>query len=112
MKKTAKKVVVVTSSGGNVFADVGLPRAKGRLFKAQLATKIQQLIEQKVLPHAEAAQFLGLDRSETSNLMRGRTAGFSVERLFCILNRLGRNVEVRISDEEHTPEDTYITVVA
>jgi hypothetical protein len=44
--------------------------------------------------------------------MRGRLAGFSVERLFGILNRLGRNVEVRISDDEHEPEDTYTAVVA
>lgn len=44
--------------------------------------------------------------------MRGRLAGFSAERLFGILNRLGHNVEVRISEEEHEPEDTYTSVVA
>jgi hypothetical protein len=49
---------------------------------------------------------------KVSNLLRGRLAGFSVERLFGILNRLGHNVEVRISEEEHEPEDTYTAVVA
>lgn len=43
--------------------------------------------------------------------MRGRLSGFSAERLFGILHRLGHNVEVRVSEEEHEPEDTYMAVV-
>lgn len=89
-----------------------LPEAEDRLLKAQLALKIQQLIEQKGMTQAEIAPLLGLDQPKVSNLMRGRLAGFSVERLFGILNRLGHNVEVRISEEEHEPEDTYTSVVA
>jgi hypothetical protein len=44
--------------------------------------------------------------------MRGWLAGFSVERLFPVLNRLGHDVEVRISEEEHETEETYTVVVA
>jgi len=110
MKSTKK--VNVTPSGGNVFADLGLPEAENRLLKAQLALKIQQLIDQKGMTQAEIAPLLGLDQPKVSNLMRGRLAGFSAERLFGILNRLGHNVEVRISEEEHEPEDTYTSVVA
>lgn len=110
MKSTKK--VNVTPSSGNVFADLGLPEAEDRLLKAQLALKIQQLIEQKGMTQAEIAPILGLDQPKVSNLIRGRLAGFSVERLFSILNRLGHNVEVRISEEEHGPEDTYTMVVA
>jgi predicted XRE-type DNA-binding protein len=110
MKKTTKKVNV-TASGGNVFADLMLPEAEDRLLKAQLALKIRQLIDQKEMTQAEIAPLLGLDQPKVSNLMRGRLAGFSVERLFGILNRLGHNVEVRISDDEHEPEDTYTAVV-
>jgi hypothetical protein len=43
MKSTKK--VNVTPSGGNVFADLGLLDAEDRLLKAQLALKIQQLID-------------------------------------------------------------------
>jgi hypothetical protein len=43
--------------------------------------------------------------------MRGRLAGFSVARLFGILNRLWRTVEVRISEEDHEPDDIYTAVV-
>jgi predicted XRE-type DNA-binding protein len=108
----SNKKVGVTQSSGNVFADLGLPEAEDRLLKAQLALKVQQLIEQKGMTQTEIAPLLGLDQPKVSNLMRGRLAGFSVERLFGILNRLGHNVEVRISEEEHEPEDTYTAVVA
>jgi predicted XRE-type DNA-binding protein len=110
MKSTKK--TKVTPSSGNVFADLGLPVAEARLLKAQLALKIQQLIEQKGMTQAEIAPLLGLDQPKVSNLLRGRLAGFSVERLFSILNKLGHNVEVHISEEEHEPEDTYMAVVA
>lgn len=104
MKSTKK--IKITPSSGNVFADLALPDAEDRLLKAQLALKIQQLIEQKGMTQAEVVPLLGLDQPKVSNLMRGRLAGFSVERLFGILNRLGHNVEVHISEEEHEPEDT------
>jgi predicted XRE-type DNA-binding protein len=110
MKSTKK--VNVTPSSGNVFVDLRLPEAEDRLLKAQLALKIQQLIEQKGMTQAEIAPLLGLDQPKVSNLMRGQLAGFSAERLFGILNRLGHNVEVRISEEEHEPEETYTSVVA
>jgi predicted XRE-type DNA-binding protein len=110
MKSTRK--TKVTPGSGNVFADLGLPEAEDRLLKAQLALKIQQLIEQKGMTQAEIAPLLGLDQPKVSNLMRGRLAGFSVERLFGLLNRLGHNVEVRVSEEEHEPEETCTTVVA
>lgn len=108
--KSIKKAEV-TSGSANVFADLGLPEADARLLKAQLALKIRQLIEQKGMTQAEVAPLLGLDQPKVSNLMRGRLAGFSVERLFGILNRLGRNVEVRVSVEEHEPGATYTAVV-
>lgn len=98
-------------SSGNVFADIGLTEAENRLLKAQLALKIQQIIDQKGMTQAETAPLLELDQPEVSNLMHGRLASFSAERLFGILNRLGHNVEVRISEEEHEPEDTYTSVI-
>jgi predicted XRE-type DNA-binding protein len=110
MKKAAKKVEV-TRSRGNVFADLGLPNAEDRLLKAQLVLKIRQLVKQRGMTQAEVAPLLGLDQPKVSNLMRGRLAGFSVERLFGILNRLGRNVEVRVSEEEYNPEDTRTSLV-
>ena len=65
------KKVNITPSSGNVFEDLGLPDAKDRLLKAQLAQRIQQLIEQKGMTQSEIALTLGLDQLKVSNLMRG-----------------------------------------
>lgn len=106
------KKISVRASSGNVFEDLGLPNAEDRLLKAQLASQIQRLIEGREMTQAEIAPLLGLDQPKVSSLMRGRLAGFSVERLFGILNRLGHNVEVRISEKEYAPEEAQTIVIA
>lgn len=63
------------------------------------------------MSQSEIAPVLGLDQPKVSNLMRWRLSGFSVERLFGILNRLGHNIEVHISEEECAPEETHIMVI-
>jgi predicted XRE-type DNA-binding protein len=106
------KKVNYTRGSGNVFSDLGLPDADERLLKAQLAVQIRRFIEQKDWTQAEAAEAVGLDQPKVSNLLRGRLAGFSVDRLLNILNRLGHNVEVRISAKEYDPDEaqTLVTV--
>ena len=105
------KKTEITQSSGNVFADLGLKGAADRMLKAQLAVKIQELIEQKGMTQASVAPLIGLDQPKVSYLMRGRLSGFSVERLFDILNRLGHSVEVRISKRESPPEKAHTLVV-
>jgi predicted XRE-type DNA-binding protein len=101
-----------TRSSGNVFSDLGLPDSDERMLKAQLAVQIRRFLEEKEWTQAEAAEAVGLDQPKVSHLLRGRLAGFSVDRLMNILNRLGHNVEVRISAAEYDPEDaqTLVTV--
>lgn len=110
--KSAKAKVEHTRGSGNVFADLGLPDADERMLKAQLAVQIRRFIEEKGWTQVEAAEAVGLDQPKVSHLLRGRLAGFSVDRLLNILNRLGHSVEVRISAEEYGPEDaqTLVTV--
>lgn len=101
-----------TRGSGNVFADLGLPDPEEHMLKAQLAVQIRRFIEEKGWTQTEAAQAVGLDQPKVSNLLRGRLAGFSVDRLLSVLNRLGHNVEVRISAEEYDPDEaqTLVTV--
>lgn len=63
------------------------------------------------MKQSEIAPLLGLEQPKVSYLMRGRLSGFSVERLFDILNRLGHNIEVHISKEEYAPDETHTVVV-
>ena len=107
-----RKKADYTQSSGNVFADLGLPNAEERLLKAQLAVQIRRFIEQKGWTQSEAAEAIGLDQPKVSNLLRGRLSGFSVDRLLNVLNRLGHNVEVRISAKEYDPDkaQTLVTI--
>jgi predicted XRE-type DNA-binding protein len=100
----------ITASSGNVFADLGLPNPEERALKSQLAIQIRRIIEDKGWTQAQAAEVLGVDQPKVSHLLRGRLAGFSVERLLTLVNRLGHNVEVHISQEEYAPEETHLLV--
>src|SRR5947209_14944890 len=103
--KSMKAKTEHTQSSGNIFADLGLPDADERMLKAQLAVQIRRFIDEKGWTQTEAAEAVGLDQPKVSYLLRGRLAGFSVDRLLNILNRLGHSVEVRISAEEYDPEE-------
>jgi predicted XRE-type DNA-binding protein len=86
-----------TESSGNVFKDMGLPHPEERLAKARIALLINDMIEERGLTQKEAAEVLGLTQPKVSALKNGRLAGFSLERLFVVLGKLGCDVEVVIS---------------
>jgi predicted XRE-type DNA-binding protein len=71
----------VTSSTGNVFADLGYENPEEAILKAQLVYKIGSIIEDRSLTQLEAAKILGVDQPKVSALMNGRMSNFSVERL-------------------------------
>ena len=110
MSKEHEPEADVIASSGNIFADLGLPNPEERLLKAQLAIQIETFIEEKGWTQAEAAEVINLTQPQVSNLLRGRLTGFSVDRLLTILIRLGHDVEVRISPEEHLPGDAQLRV--
>ena len=112
--KTKKRKVrreKIEMSSGNVFADLGLPDPEELLLKAELATRIAQLIEKKGWTQAQTAERTALDQPKVSRLLRGQLSGFSADRLFAILNRLGHSVEVRISPKERAPEKSHTRVM-
>ena len=120
MKKTAKRTKAqkarktrtqTRTISGNVFTDLGFDDAEERLLKAKLAGKIAQLIEEKGWTQAQTAERIALDQPKVSRLLRGQLSGFSADRLFAVLNRLGHSVEVRISAKERPPEKSHIRVM-
>ena len=88
----ARKDYIVGS--GNVFEDLGHPRPAEALAKAELARKIATLIAKRGLSQAAAADVLEIDQPKVSALVRGRLAGFSLDRLVRFLVLLGSDVEI------------------
>ena len=86
----------IERSSGNVFRDLGLPEADTHLLKAELVSRIEEIIRRRRLKQTEAAKLLGLSQPDVSRLLRGDFREYSMERLFRLLTALGRDVEIVI----------------
>jgi predicted XRE-type DNA-binding protein len=86
----------ITIGSDNIFADLGLDNAEEMLVKAKLARQIYICITERQLTQIEAAKILGIDQPKISNLINGKLAAFSIERLFRFLNALDCDVEITI----------------
>ena len=89
------KKIKFEKSSGNVFADLDLPDAEELLLKAKLGFAVFQIIEERELTQAEAADILGVKQPEISRLKNGKFNHYSVERLLIFLTRLNRDIEIR-----------------
>lgn len=86
----------VERGGGNVFADLNFPDADAHLLKAELVSRIDGIVRQRGITQTEAARLLGLSQPDVSRLLRGDFRAYSLERLFRLLNALGRDVDIVI----------------
>ena len=96
----------------NLFADLGLPNPEERLLKAQLTAQIQAALNERGLTDTQAAAMFGMPLAAVEEMLIGRLADIPVTHLFKCLNRLGRDVELRIFPTERRPEDARTTLVA
>ena len=81
---------------GNVFADIGVAHPERVLARAQVMSRISEIIKERNLTQKEAGELLDLPQSKVSCLMSGKLSMFSLEHLFEFLNALDRNVEIII----------------
>ncbi|MGH6886290.1 MAG: helix-turn-helix domain-containing protein [Geminicoccales bacterium] len=86
----------IERSSGNVFADLGFPDADAHLLKADLVTRIDEIVRRRRLTQAQVAKLLGLSQPDVSRLLRGNFRDYSVERLLRLLMTLGRDVDIVI----------------
>jgi predicted XRE-type DNA-binding protein len=78
----------------NVYADLGVPDPDEMLVKAQLATKIGEIIKRRRLTQVEAAEIVGMQQPKLSGLLRGQFRGISETKMMNCLVRLGRDVKI------------------
>jgi predicted XRE-type DNA-binding protein len=109
--KRASKTPARVASSGNVFRDLRVPRAEEELTKSALLFELDKAIRSRRLRQIEAAKLLGIPQPQVSNLLRGRTSGFSVQRLSMLLARLGKGVTIVVSDVPHRAGLPRIPVV-
>jgi predicted XRE-type DNA-binding protein len=81
-------------SGGNLFADIGLPDAELHLLKAAIVNRIDDILKQRRLTQAAASRLLDLSQPDVSKMLRGLFRGFSLERLLVFLAAMGQDVRI------------------
>ena len=95
----------------NVYTDLGLDNAEEMLVKAQLATKIGDIIKRRKLTQVQAAELLGITQPKLSGLLRGQFRGISEAKMLECLTRLGRDVEIVVKSAPRSRAEGHVTVV-
>jgi predicted XRE-type DNA-binding protein len=101
----------IEASSGNVYADIGVSDPEAMFIKAQLVTKIDELIKHKGLTQMEAGELLGLPQPKVSALLRGQFRGISERRLMDCLTRLGSDVQVVVKPAPRSRHTGKLSVV-
>jgi predicted XRE-type DNA-binding protein len=102
----------ITPADGNVFADLGFPAdeakqllkaadariAHSRKLKKALAHEIAAWIDAQHLTQAAASKILAVSRPRVSDLVNAKLSRFSLDTLVSMLYRVGKAVEMEITD--------------
>jgi predicted XRE-type DNA-binding protein len=98
-------------SSGNVYADLGLADAEEMLVKAQLASKIGEIIKGRRWTQQQAAEVLGMTQPKLSNLLRGQFRGVSEAKMLECLAKLGRDVKIIVGPARRSTKPGHVEVV-
>ncbi len=90
---------------GNVYRDFGHPDADVRQAKAILAAQIIGILDDEGLSTRKAQVRSGVDQAEFVRIRNAQLQRFTIDRLMTILNKLGRQVEVRVSVKRRRPSE-------
>jgi predicted XRE-type DNA-binding protein len=82
---------------GNVFADFDVPDANLRQFRAILAAEIVKTLDSEGLTVRDAEARTGIAAADFSRIRQVKLDRFTIDRLMRILDRLNRDVRVKIS---------------
>lgn len=102
----------IVKGSTNVYADLGMSDPEEMLVKAQLATKIGEIIKQRRITQVQAAELLGMPQPKLSNMLRGRFRGISEAKMLECLTRLGRDVQIVIKSASRSRKTGHVSVLS
>jgi predicted XRE-type DNA-binding protein len=108
-KSTAR--IEIHEGSGNVYRDLGMADADEMLVKAQLVSKIREIIDARSMTQVEASRIVGLPQPKLSGVLRGQFRGVSERKLIDCLTSLGRDVEIVVRDAPRRRTGGKLTVV-
>lgn len=104
-------MIEIEEGTSNVYADLGMADAEEMLVKAQLATKIGEIIKGRKWSQQHAADVLGIPQSKLSKMLRGQFRGVSEAKMLECLTRLGRNVQIVVGPARRAASAGHVAVV-
>lgn len=104
-------MIDIEESTGNVYADLGLADADEMMVKAQLASKIGDILKSRKWSQQQAADVLGIPQSKLSKMLRGQFRGISETKMLDCLARLGREVQIVIGPARRANAVGHVAVV-
>ena len=104
-------MIKIKKSSGNVYADLGMADAAEMVVKAQLATKIGEIIKNRKWSQQQAARVLGLTQPKLSKMLNGQFRGISETKMLDCLTRLGRNVKIVVGPARRAAQAGRVAVV-
>ena len=108
-RKVVKPDYEIGSS--NVYADLGRAAAGSLLIKAQLVSKISEILEEQGLTQIKAAALLGIPQPKLSSMLRGQFRGLSERKLMDCLTRLGQDVQINVHHAAEKQGQGVLSVV-
>jgi predicted XRE-type DNA-binding protein len=97
-------------SSDNVFADIGLANAEELKAKTLLVIEIKRIVKKRKLKQIEIAEILKIPQPKVSNLLKGKSSGFSTDRLMRFLNALDQDIEITIRPKPRNRKEAYINI--
>lgn len=95
----------------NVYTDLGIADADEMLVKAQLASKIAEIIKLRKLTQTQASSLLGMTQPKLSNMLRGRFRGISEAKMLECMTLLGRDVQIVVKPVSRSRKTGHVSVL-
>jgi predicted XRE-type DNA-binding protein len=89
--------IELVRGSGNVFADFDAPDASLRQLRAILAAEVIKALDKERLTVRDAEARTGIAAADFSRIRQSKLDRFTVDRLMRVLDRLNRDVRVKIS---------------
>ncbi len=90
---------VIRRGSDNIFADLGFPDPETHLLKAQLVSRVADIVHERKLTQTQAARLMGITQPDVSRILKGRFRDVSVERILRMLTRLGCAVDILVTPQ-------------
>lgn len=104
-------MIEIEETTGSVYAALGMEDAEEMLVKAQLATKIGEIIKSRKWSQQQAVNVLGIPQSKLSKMLRGQFRGISEAKMLDCLVRLGRDVQIVVGPARRAASVGRVAVV-